>query len=121
MTLQSAIELINKVKKDCIESIPKSLERLRSLGITLSDRQKYQIKKYFKMDKHPSTSSFNLQNASSQDLHQMIKSGNLPSFLNSFQKNRIIELYNAGKTFDAVRKLQGLIEGQNVKPGKSLL
>ena len=51
----------------------------------------------------------------------MIKSGNLPSFLNSFQKNRIIELYKKGNQWDAIRKLQGLIDAQNTKPGKSLL
>lgn len=73
------------------------------------------------MDKHPTTSSFNLANASSQDLHQMLQSGNLPSYLNSFQKQRIIELYKNGNQWDAIRKLQGLIEEQMTKPGKTLL
>lgn len=82
---------------------------------------KWWLLNILKMEKHPSTNSFNLQNASSQDLHTMIQSGNLPSFLNSFQRNRIIELYKSGDTFGAVRKLQGLIEQQNTKPGKSLL
>lgn len=79
------------------------------------------LRKLFNMEKPQHTGSFNLQNASSQDLHTMIQSGNLPSFLNSFQRNRIIELYKSGDTFGAVRKLQGLIEQQNTKPGKSLL
>lgn len=73
------------------------------------------------MEKHPTTHSFNLANASSQDLHSMVQSGNLPSFLNSFQKDRIIQLYKEGKTFDSIRKLQSLIDAQMTKPGKTTL
>lgn len=74
------------------------------------------LRKLFSMEKHPTTSSFNLANASSQDLHQMVQSGNLPSFLNSFQRDRIIQLYKEGKTFDSIRRLQSLIDEQNNKP-----
>jgi hypothetical protein len=60
--------------------------------------------------------SFNLQNASAQDLHEMVQSGNFPSFLTPNQTSRIKELYSGGKTFDAIRKLKTLIEDQNSKP-----
>lgn len=102
--------------QNAFEDVIKSREIFSRMPVIISEKQKQQIKNFFKMDKHPTTNSFNLANASSQDLHQMIESGNLPSFLNSFQKDRIKELYNSGKQWDAVRKLMGLIEGQNTKP-----
>lgn len=98
------------------EDIIKTRELFSRMPVIISEKQKQQLKTFFKMDKHPTTSSFNLANASSQDLHEMIQSGNLPSFLNSFQKNRISELYKSGKTFDSIRKLQSLIDEQNNKP-----
>lgn len=79
------------------------------------------LKKFFSMQKTHNTGTFNLQNASAQDLRQMIESGSLPNFLTSQQRDRIMELFHQGDTFGSIRKLQGLIEGQNVKPGKSLL
>lgn len=72
------------------------------------------LRNLLSMEKHTPTP--NLQNATAQQYHEMIQSGNLPSFLNSFQKNRIIELYKSGKTFDSIRKLQALVDEQNSKP-----
>lgn len=80
------------------------------------------LKKFFSMqNKSHHSGSFNLQNATAQDLRQMIETGNLPNFLTSQQRDRIMELFHQGDTFGSIRKLQGIIEGQNVKPGKTLL
>lgn len=65
------------------------------------------------------TNSFKLtdmNNLTSQDLHKMLQDGSLPSFLTTNQRERLKSLYESGKTFDAVRKLQGLIDSQNSKP-----
>lgn len=79
------------------------------------------LKKFFEMNKQAHTGSVNLQNASAQDYHQMIQNGNLPSFLSQNERQRITELYNSGSTFDAIRKLKGIVEAQNEKPGKSFV
>lgn len=60
------------------------------------------------------------QNVSAQDLHEIIKSGNFPSFLTQSQKSRIKDLYESGKQWDGVRALKSLIEDQNA-PKKTLL
>lgn len=57
-----------------------------------------------------------MENLTSADIHAMIRNGDFPSYLQSKDKERIKELYEQGKTFDAVRKLQGLIDNQNSKP-----
>ncbi len=65
--------------------------------------------------------SFNLQQSlSAQELTEMIKTNNYPDFINLFNRDRINSLYEQGKTFDAIRKLQSLIESQNL-PKKTLL
>ncbi len=72
------------------------------------------------MERHPSTNSFNLTNFSSADLHRMVQNDDMPFFLTSNQKERIKELYGKGHTFDAIRKLKGLIEDQGL-PKKTFL
>jgi hypothetical protein len=78
------------------------------------------FKNIFKSNK---STSFNvpMDNLSPADLHEMIKQENFPTFITPLYRERIKELYNRGNQFDAVRKLQGLIENQNTKSGKSLL
>lgn len=97
---------------DAFNDILKTRERFSRLPVTFSNKEKERIKN-LAMNTH---NSFNLENASSQDLHSIIQSGDFPSFLNSFQRDRIKELYSKGKTFDAIRKLQSLIDSQNSKP-----
>lgn len=64
--------------------------------------------------------SLNIENATAQDFHIMIQSGDLPAFLNSYQKARIKELYESGKIWDAIGILRIAIENNN-KPSKTLL
>lgn len=92
------------------------LKLIESIPDKTHEAWKKIIKQTFKMEKHPTTSSFNLANATSQDLHLMIQSGDLPTFLTTNQRERIKELYASGEIFTAVRKLQGLIDAQGSKP-----
>lgn len=54
-----------------------------------------------------------IENMQAQDYFAMIEKGEFPSFISSKDKERITELYNSGKTWDGVRKLQGIVESQN--------
>lgn len=66
--------------------------------------------------------SFELKNdLKPADLHEMIKSNNFPTFVTPLYRERIKELYERGNQWDAVRKLQVLIERHNDGKDKTLL
>lgn len=79
------------------------------------------LKNFFAMQQKAHSGTFNLQNATAAQYHEMIREGNLPNFLSSNDRQRISDMYSAGKTFDAVRKLMGLVEAQNGRQGKSFV
>ena len=78
------------------------------------------FKDIFKTNKTTSFKIKPMENLSAHHLHPMIRNGDFPSYLQTKDKERINELYNSGKTFDAVRKLQGIIDSQN-KPNRSFV
>lgn len=45
-----------------------------------------------------------------EELTQIIKSGNFPSNVNNRLKEQIMELWDAGQTYGAIRKLQLFLE-----------
>ncbi len=57
----------------------------------------------------------------SAELTSIIVSGNYPTSVNSFQQSRIKELYDEGKIWQAIRKLQGIIEKPVSKGDRTLL
>ncbi len=57
----------------------------------------------------------------SAELTSIIVSGNYPTSVNSFQQDRIKELYDDGKIWQAIRKLQGIIEKPVGKGDRTLL
>lgn len=101
---------------DAFKSIIETQKRFNRLPVTFTDKQKEQIKK-LAMNKLNTDLQ---QSLSAQELTEIIKTGKYPEFINLFNIDRINSLYEQGKTWDAVRKLQALIENSNA-PKKTLL
>lgn len=57
----------------------------------------------------------------SAELTSIIVSGNYPASVNLFQQDRIKELYDSGKTWQAIRKLQSILEKPIGGKSKTLL